>query len=135
MVLATPLSSAMICCVRTAIVTDCSVGRASVSSRELVWRLWVPPMTAASAWIVVRMTLFTGCWAVSEHPAVWVWKRSIQERGSFASKRSFMTRAQMRRAARYLATSSKKSLWALKKNERRGANSSGSIPASMPAWT
>ena len=35
---------------------------------------------------------------------------------------------QMRRAARYLAISSKKSLCALKKNESRGANSSTSIP-------
>ena len=26
------------------------------------------------------MMLFRGCWAVSEQPAVWVWKRSIRER-------------------------------------------------------
>ena len=39
-------------------------------------------------------------------------------------------RAQMRRAARYLAISSKKSLWALKKKESRGAKSSMSRPRS-----
>src|SRR5690606_39880457 len=46
------------------------------------------------------------------------------ERGSFAPYRSFIRRAQMRRAARILATSSKKSLCTSQKNERRGAKSS-----------
>ena len=46
-----------------------------------------------------------------------------------------MTSAQIFRAARNLATSSKKSLCELKKNERRGAKSSTSRPASMPYWT
>ena len=46
-----------------------------------------------------------------------------------------MTRAQMRRAARNLATSSMRSLWALKKKDRRGAKASMSRPASMAAWT
>jgi len=32
-----------------AVRTDCSVGSASASSFPLVWRLWVPPSTAASA--------------------------------------------------------------------------------------
>ena len=41
----------------------------------------------------------------------------------------------MRRAARYLAISSKKSLCALKKNDSRGANSSTSSPRSMPHST
>jgi hypothetical protein len=41
----------------------------------------------------------------------------------------------MRRAARYLAISSKKSMCALKKNERRGAKSSTSRPRSMAAST
>ena len=36
----------------------------------------VPPSTAASASTAVRTTLLYGCWAVSETPAVWVWKRS-----------------------------------------------------------
>ena len=43
--------------------------------------------------------------------------------------------AQIRRAARNLATSSKKSLWALKKKESRGANSSTARPASRAACT
>ena len=72
---------------------------------------------------------------MSEQPAVCVWNRSIQERGSFAPKRSRIVFAQMRRAARNLAISSKKSLCALKKNESRGANSSTSRPASTPYCT
>jgi hypothetical protein len=41
----------------------------------------------------------------------------------------------MRRAARYLAISSKKSMWALKKNERRGAKASTSRPRSSACST
>ncbi len=41
----------------------------------------------------------------------------------------------MRRAARNLAISSKKSLCELKKKESRGANSSTGRPASMPYFT
>ena len=75
--------------------------------------------------------MFTsGCCAVSETPAVWVWKRISHERGFLAWNRSRSSRAQILRAARYLAISSKKSRWALKKNERRGANSSTSRPRS-----
>ncbi len=80
----TPDSWARICCVRRAMRAFSSVGRASVSSSELVCSDCVPPSTAASAWTVVRTTLLYGCWAVSEQPAVWVWKRSIQERGFLA---------------------------------------------------
>jgi hypothetical protein len=65
-----------------------------------------------------------------------VWKRSVQERGHpRAPNVSRMMRAQMRRAARYLAISSKKSLWALKKKLRRGANASTSSPPQRPAST
>ena len=41
----------------------------------------------------------------------------------------------MRRAARYLAISSKKSMCALKKKDSRGANSSTASPAAVPAST
>ena len=112
----------MICCVRSATRTDFSVGRQSASSMLLVCRDWVPPSTAASAWSVTRATLFSGCCAVSVEPAVWVWNRSICERGSFAPNRSRMIRAQSRRAARNFATSSRKLLCALKKNDSCGAN-------------
>ena len=64
--------------------------------------------------------LLSGCCAVRLTPAVWVWKRICHERGFLAPKVSLSSRAQMRRAARYLAISSKKSIWALKKNDRRG---------------
>ena len=59
-----------------------SVGRASTSSIEFVCRLWVPPRTPARASIAVRTMFTSGCWAVSETPAVWVWKRSWVERGA-----------------------------------------------------
>jgi hypothetical protein len=135
MVLATPDSSAMICWVRSATVTACSVGSANVSSIELVWSDCVPPRTPESAWRATRTTLFIGCCAVSVHPAVWVWNRSFHEFSSFAWNRSRMMRAHIRRAARYFAISSKKSMWALKKYDSRGANLSTGIPASIPAWT
>ncbi len=43
----------------------------------------------------VRTTLLYGCCAVSETPAVWVWKRSFHDRSSFAPKRSRITSAQI----------------------------------------
>jgi hypothetical protein len=44
----TPDSSAMTCCVRSAVNAASSEGRLSASSFELVWSDWVPPRTAAS---------------------------------------------------------------------------------------
>ena len=92
-------------------------------------------MTAASASIAVRTTLLSGCWAVSETPAVWAWKRISHERGSRAPNVSRSSRAQMRRAARYLATSSKKSMCALKKKLSLGAKSSTSMPRATACST
>ena len=54
---ATPLSWAMICCVRSASVAASSVGSASASSSELVCSDFVPPSTPASACSAVRTTL------------------------------------------------------------------------------
>src|SRR2546426_3209587 len=88
-------------------------------------------MIAASAWIDVRMRFTSGCCAVRETPAVCAWKRIHWERSFFALKRSFISRAQMRRGARHLADSSKKSLGELKQKERRGANAS---PRRPPHW-
>ena len=88
----------------------------------------VPPSTPASASIAVRAMLFSGCCAVSDTPAVCVWKRISHDfclRAPYVSRSS---RAQIRRAARYLAISSKKSMCALKKKLSRGAKSSTSIP-------
>ena len=110
--------------------TAFSEGSARASSMELVWRLWVPPSTAARAWMVTRTMLFSGCSAVREQPAVWVWNRISMLLGSLAPKVSFISRAQMRRAARYLAISSNRSLWALKKKLNRGATESMSRPRS-----
>ncbi len=74
--LATPVSSISTCWVRSAISADSSVGSARVSSSALVCSELVPPSTAASASTAVRTTLLNGCCAVSDTPAVWVWKRS-----------------------------------------------------------
>ena len=52
-----------------------------------------------------------------------------------APKRSRMMRAHSRRAARNLAISSRKSLWALKKNDSRWPKRLTSRPASIAAWT
>ena len=79
--------------------------------------------------------LFSGCWAVSVTPAVWQWVRNRHDSGLVAPYTSFMRRAQMRRAARSLAISSKKSLWMSKKKLRRGAKASTSSPRAMPRST
>ena len=71
-VFTTPVSRAMICCVRSARRADSSVGSASASSRPLQCSDCVPPSTAASAWTATRTTLLSGCCAVSVLPAVWV---------------------------------------------------------------
>ena len=128
-VAATPDSWARTCWVRSASAR----GRLGGQRQRLVARVRVqrllPPSMAASAWtrdahdVVHRAAARSG----SSPPS---------GRGSEASrarvlapKRSRMIRAQSRRAARNLATSSRKSLCALKKNESRGANSSTSRPA------
>ena len=123
----------MICWVRTAILIAASEGMANASSSELVCSDWVPPNTAASAWIAVRATLLIGCCAVSETPEVWQWARISHERGSVQRRRSRIIRAHSRRAARSLETSSRKSLWTFQKNDTRGARRSGSIPRSRAA--
>ena len=84
---------------------------------------------------MVRTTLLSIDWAVSDEPAVWVWKRHIIERAFCAPNRSFMIRAHIRRAARNLATSSNSSDQAAKKNDRRGAKSSTSRPRPSAAST
>ena len=56
----------------------------------------MPPSTAESAWRATRTTLTSVCCAVSVEPAVCVWNRSRQERGSFAPKRSRAISAQRR---------------------------------------
>jgi hypothetical protein len=93
-----------------------SVGSASTSSRRVRQRLG-PPSTPANASIVVRTTLFIGCCAVSDTPAVWVWNRSFIALGSDAPYRSRSSSAQILRAARSFAISSKKSMCALKERQ------------------
>jgi len=85
--------------------------------------------------MVTRAMFTSGCWAVSVDPPVWVWKRSVFERSSLAPNRSVMMRAHIRRAARNLAISSKRLLWAFQKKESLGANASTSWPAAIAAST
>jgi len=123
------------CWVRMAISAAFSLGSASTSSSALVCRELVPPSTAASASIAVRTMFSSGCWAVSDTPAVWVWKRSHCARSVRAPYTSRIQRAQILRAARNLAISSKKSMWASKKNDRPGGNVSISSPRDSPSST
>ena len=62
--------------------------------------------------------IVVGFLAAREHPAVWVWKRISIDSRAVAPKRSFMIRAQMRRLARILAISSKKSICEFQKKEK-----------------
>ena len=77
----TPVSWAITCWVRSAMRTASSVGSASASSKLFVCSDCVPPSTAASASIAVRTMFTSGCCAVSDTPAVWVWKRISSDRG------------------------------------------------------
>ena len=119
---------------RSAIRAAASDGSASASSKEFVCSDCAPPQTAESAWIATRTMLFSGCWAVSVEPPVCAWKRSASAFGFVTPNRSPITRVHTRRAARYFATSWKKSLCALKKNESRSPNSSGESPPATAAW-
>ena len=108
------------------------VGSASASSNEFVCSDCAPPQTAESAWIATRTMLFSGCCAVSVEPPVCAWKRSASAFGFVAPNRSRMMRAHSRRAARNFATSWKKSLCALKKNDSRCAELVGREPGRRP---
>ena len=130
-----PVSSAITCCVRSASLAECSVGRASASSKPFAWMDCAPPSAADSTCRATRTTLLSGCWAVSVLPPVWAWKRSAMDFGSVAPNRSRMICAHNVRAARNFAISSMKLEWALKKNDSRGAKRSTSSPASTAACT
>ena len=129
----TPISCASTCWVRSASVAARSLGSASASSNEFVCSDCAPPQTAESAWIATRTTLFSGCCAVRVEPPVWAWKRSASARGFVTPKRSAISVAQRRLAALNFATSWKKSLCALKKNDSRSPNASGASPAATAA--
>jgi len=58
--------------------------------------------------------LLSGCGAVRDDPDVWQWKRMRIDSGFRAANRSQAIRAHSRRAARNLATSSRKSLCEMK---------------------
>ena len=132
-VFVTSVSKASTCWVRSASRAAFAVGSASASSKEFVCRLWVPPRTAARPCSATRTRLTSGCWAVSCTPAVCVWKRSIWLFGFVEPNSSRMIRAQTRRAARNLATSSRRVVRATKKNESRGPTSSTPRPAACAA--
>ena len=58
------------------------LGRAAPAPRPSSWcaATALPPSTPASASIAVRTMLTSGCCAVSDTPAVWVWNRSCIDR-------------------------------------------------------
>src|SRR2546426_12542125 len=85
--------------------------------------------------MVVRTMLLRGCCHVRDAPEFCACVLNNNDLGSLTLYLSFNTRAQIRRAARNLATSSKKSIPQLKKNERRGAKTSTFNPASIPRST
>ena len=85
--------------------------------------------------MATRARFSSGCWAVSDTPDVWTWVRSCHDRGSRAPTRSRISVAHIRRAARIFATSSNRSLWKLKKNEKRGRKRSGSTPRAVSSST
>ena len=58
------------------------------SSRELVCRLWVPPMVAAIASMAVRVTLLNGSCSVRDQPEVWLCVRRANDFGFLAPKAS-----------------------------------------------
>ena len=119
----TPVSWAMICCVRRASVAASVVGSASASSSELVCSELVPPSTPASACSVVRTTLLYGCCAVSEHAGGLRVEAQLPASARIARRTGRASPAPRCGAPRgYFAISSKKSLCALKKNEMRGTN-------------
>jgi hypothetical protein len=82
---------------------------------------------------VDRITLFSGCWAVSVVPEFPEKKRSRAAAGEVAPNRSVASRYQIRRAARSLATSSNRSSVVAKWNDSRGANSSKRRPLAVKA--
>jgi len=117
-----------------AIRAENGVGNVTASSKPLVCSDCVPPSTAASASIVVRITLLYGSCSVRLAPEVCEWVRSISERSSRGSnwRISF---AQSSRAARILAISTKKFMPIAQKNESRGANWSTASPRDSAART
>src|SRR5690606_15431662 len=112
-----------------------SDGNASASSNELVWSDCVPPSTAASASIVVRMMLLYGSCAVRDHPDVWQCVRSIIEAAFDGEKRSVMSCAHSNRAARSLAISMRKFVPMRKKHDSRGADWATWSPGEIAART
>src|SRR5437899_9134413 len=97
---------------------------ANASSYAAVNTLCTPEQATAKVSSVVRAMLLSGSARVSEWPPQTQAARSRQLSGSFAPYFSFISRAQMRRPARYLATSSKKFVYVEKKKLSGGANES-----------
>ena len=96
-----PVSSARISCVLRAILAENGVGRASASSNELVCNDCVPPSTAASASIVVRMMLLCGSCSVRLTPEVWQCVRKREARRVLRLELLHQPRPQQPRGAQF----------------------------------
>ena len=77
----------------------------------------VPPSTAASAWIGRARDIVHRLWAGRKFPSSLRMEPHKPSALVLAPKRSFITRCQILRAARYFAISSKKSLCVEEKTE------------------
>ncbi len=78
--------------------------------------------------MALRAMLRCGRRAVIVTPDVCTWKRNFCAAAEVTPSSSRTKVAHIRRAARNLAISSKKSLWASRKNEMRGSAASGARP-------
>ena len=114
-----------------AIRAEKSVGRAIASSSALVCSDWVCPRAAPMASMQVRATLLYGSCSVRDHPDVWEWVLNDMDFG-FLGLNCFTSFAQIILAARIFAISMKWFIPIARKNDRRGANWSTSIPAAIP---
>src|SRR3989442_4984836 len=85
--------------------------------------------------MVVRTILLRGCCHVRDAPEFWACVLNKSDLGSLTLYLSLNTLAQIRRAARNFATSSKKSIPQLKKKERLRAKSSTLCPSSSSTST
>ena len=107
----------MICCILKAVVAFSSDGKLTASSLPFVCIDWAPPNTADKLSNVVLAILLSICWAVSVDPPVWTWNLQICDFTFVILKWFFIIFAHKTLAALNFAISSKKSRWALKKND------------------
>ena len=96
---------------RSASIAASSVGTPKASSKAETCIVCIPPRAAANISTEVLTTLFIDCWAVSDEPAVKAKIRSFSEAASLGSYFSWISLAQVLRAARNFAISGRNSIF------------------------